>query len=82
MTSSTIDFECVSFDEAERQAVVATLLAIIPLRDYSLPYRIQLLLRPLKVLLHSCPACRRLFLEISATSVGVEKRKLLLHHAN
>src|SRR5262249_11637975 len=49
---------------------------------YSLRYRLQLLLRPLKVLLHSCPARRRLLLEISVTSVGVEKRKLLLNHAN
>src|SRR5262249_45945469 len=35
-----------------------------------------------KVLLHSCPVRRRLLLEISVTSVGVEKRKLLLNHAN
>src|SRR2546429_1863406 len=51
-------------------------------QGYSLRYRLQLFLRPLKVLLHSCPTCRRLLLEISVTSVGVEKRKLLLHHAN
>src|SRR5262249_44298539 len=51
-------------------------------QGYSLRYRLQLLLRPLKVLLHSCPARRRLLLEISVTSVGVEKRKLLLNHAN
>src|SRR5262249_26509427 len=49
---------------------------------YSLRYCLQLLLRPLKVLLHSCPARRRLLLEISITSVGVEKRKLLLNHAS
>jgi hypothetical protein len=49
------------------------------LQGYSLRYRLQLLLRPLKVLLHSCPARRRLLLEISVTSVGVEKRKLLLN---
>jgi len=47
-----------------------------------LRYRLQLLLRPLKVLLHSCPVRRRLLLEISVTSVGIEKCKLLLNHAN
>jgi hypothetical protein len=47
-----------------------------------LRYRLQLLLRPLNVLLHSCPARRHLLLEISVTSVGVEERKLLLNHAN
>ena len=45
-------------------------------------YHLQLLLRPLKVLLHSCPARRRLLLEISVTSVGVEKRELFLHHGD
>src|SRR5262249_39905916 len=51
-------------------------------QGYSLRYRLQLLLRPLKVLLHSCPVRRRLLLEISVTSVGIEKCKLLLNHAN
>jgi hypothetical protein len=51
-------------------------------QGYSLRYGLQLLLRPLKVLLHSCPARRRLLLKISVTSVGGEKRKLLLHQAN
>src|SRR5205814_2914082 len=57
-------------------------LATILSGGYSLGYRLQLLLRPLKVLLHSGPVRRRLLLEISVTSVGIEKRKLLLNHAN
>jgi hypothetical protein len=48
-----------------------------------LRYRLQLLLRPLKVLLHSCPTRRRgLLLEISVTSIGIEKCKFLLRNAN
>src|SRR5262249_13177424 len=51
-------------------------------QGYSLRYHLQLLLRPLKVLLHSCSARRCLLPEISVTSVGVEKLKLFLHHGD